>query len=286
MQNNEHRLHITTSNEYPDRDSSYQDHLQTEPVEYKILPMADGEDQIGQITSSGHPTNNLPNDEDIPFSNTEGLTVYTDTRPMTIKQTADELLDEVTFSDEEMEIQPNITNEVYNTEMKKITELYEETDATLNKYTGTKHEADEVREIPEAFEVQSGQTMNECGCVDDIVESDKVIVKVNLYNGILDLDNIMFTANKIPFGYIDDVIGKVEEPYYVVRFFPTFMDKSIICKGHMIYYVNQKAKTIQTRQLLKKGCDASNAFDEEISEDEMEFSDDDEEVERKKQKVN
>jgi rRNA processing protein Gar1 len=285
MQNNEYRLYITTSDEHTNRDSLNQNNLQTEYMEHKILPMVNRESEGEQTISSGYPSYSLPNNQDIELIDTEGMIgITTDTR--TIKQSAEEMLDDVTFSDEEMDIpNNNLTNEAYNNEMKKVTELYEETDATLNKYTGTKHEAEETREIPEVFEIEAGQTMNDCGFVDDVVE-DKVIVKVNLYNGILDLDNILFTANKIPFGYIDDVIGKVEEPYYVIKFFPNFSDKSIVCKGHSIYYINQKAKTIQTRQLSRKGCDASNAFDEEVSEDEVEFSDDDQEVERKKQKVN
>jgi rRNA processing protein Gar1 len=280
---NEHRFHITAGDEYSDRDRADQDYIQAGGMEYKILPVADREDQGEQIISSGFPITDVYDSKATQNTCPEGMIIALDK----VAITTDEMLDDINFSDEEG--QGGLTKDQaisgnYMKESKMISDLYEEDD-TLNKYTGTKNETEDLKEIPAAYNIEPGQTMIEAGWVDDVVEGDKVIAKVNTYNGILDLDNVLFTANKIPFGFIDDVIGKIDDPFYVVKFFPTFSDKTIIQKGHTIYFVNQKAKTIQPNQLSRKGCDASNAFDEELSDDEMECSDDEEETERKKRKV-
>jgi rRNA processing protein Gar1 len=292
-ENEQPRFLLSTGHEHPDRDSNDQITHQTDIVEYKILPVAGGEDQGEQIICDRYPVDYISSHQGDKDANGEGVNNVMWTMCVDMKHTkltTDEMLDDVNFSDEEVVVlhtkKENITHEGYQNEIKKISELYEDTDdTTLNKYTGTRHEVDERKEIPEPFNIEPGQTMIEAGNVDDIVEHDKVIIKVNLYNGILDLDNVIFTANKIAFGYIDDVIGKVDDPYYVVRFFPNITDRSIIQRGHTAYFVNQKAKSLQTNKMLRKGCDASNAFDEEVSEDEMEFSDDEEEISRKKSKV-
>jgi rRNA processing protein Gar1 len=111
---------------------------------------------------------------------------------------------------------------------------------------------------------------------------------VNTLNGILDLDNIIFNENKIAVGYLDDVIGKVDSPCYIIKLFPDLQPSSInLVSGKSVFFVKTKGKQITPSVLMKKrGCDASNAFDEEVAEDEIEFSDDEEEAARKAMKKN
>ena len=109
-----------------------------------------------------------------------------------------------------------------------------------------------------------------------------MIVRVFIEYGVLDLDNLVFNTNGINFGYIDDVIGKVDTPYYVVKFFPD-IEKNLVKREENIFFVNNKAKVISFSHLKKSGCDASNAFDEELLEEELEFSDD--EIEQTQKKV-
>jgi rRNA processing protein Gar1 len=138
------------------------------------------------------------------------------------------------------------------------------------------------------FDLTSEDVLVEAGMIEDVFE-DKVIMRANIFNGILDLDNILFNENKFPVGYLDDVIGKVESPYYVIRFFPNYTqesrEKMNLLSGKSIFFVKSRSKQIVPGYLMRhKGCDASNAFDEEIHDDEMEFSDDEEEVKFKSRK--
>jgi len=83
---------------------------------------------------------------------------------------------------------------------------------------------------------------------------------------------------------MDDVIGQIESPFYVGRIFPNLdLEKINVLKGATIYYAKTKGKIIN-KNILKnfRGCDASNAFDEELPEEEMEFSDDEKESQIKK----
>jgi rRNA processing protein Gar1 len=266
---NEHRIHISTDDKHPNGDNRIQNAIQTDNLELPILSMANDSSQDKQIIHPGFSTDNLPIHESVQMDNQKDIIVEFDR----CRVNTDKLLDDVEFSDEEEKM------EEYNEESKKICDLYEE-DNTLNKYTGTKNEKEEPKEIPEIYILKEGDNLHNAGVIDDIVE-DKALVKVHTMMGILDLDNLLFNANGICFGYIDDVIGKVDSPYYVVRFFPT-VDKTLFNKDEVIFFVEKNAKIVHTDKLNRKGCDASNAFDEEVPDDEMEWSDDEEEQAMKK----
>jgi rRNA processing protein Gar1 len=268
---NEHRIHISADDKYPNGVNNNQSGLQVNNMEHPILSMAEDSSQFQQIISPGFPTNNIPIHEGGEDDNKKDITYDFDK----CRLNTDKLLDDVEFSDE------GEVMEDYENQAKKITEFYEE-DNTLNKYTGTKNEKDEPKEIPEIYVMKEGDHLHNAGVIEDIVE-DKVLVKVHTMMGILDLDNLLFNMNGICFGYIDDVIGKVDSPYYVIRFFPT-VDKSLLNKDEVVFFVEKNAKIVQPHKIKKKGCDASNAFDEEVPDEEMEFSDDEEEQVMKKVK--
>jgi H/ACA ribonucleoprotein complex non-core subunit NAF1 len=239
-------------------------------MEHPILSMAEGQSQCQQIISPGYPTNNIFLHQMPQNDNEKVITVEFDK----CRVNTDKLLDDVAFSDED---EPMI--EDYDEQSKKISEIYEE-DNTLNRYTGTKNELEERKEIPEMYVIGESDNLHNAGVVEEIVE-DRIIVKVHTMMGILDLDNILFNANGICIGYIDDVIGKVDSPYYVVKMFPT-LDRTLIMKDEIVFFVEKNAKILRTDRMKRKGCDASNAFDEELPEEEMEYSDDEEEQSMKK----
>jgi rRNA processing protein Gar1 len=178
----------------------------------------------------------------------------------------------------------NMAEAEYNNQMDKINEFYDEfADGSMNKYTGTKNEQEERINIPVPFEIEANTVFSEAGIVDSIFENDKILLKkTNLQNGILDLDNIIWNSNHIAVGYLDDVVGKIDEPVYIVKFFPNLTDKNLVVLGEPLFYVKDKALKVQKKDLLrKKGCDASNAFDEEVSDSGREFSDDEQEYQYK-----
>jgi rRNA processing protein Gar1 len=287
MQNsNEHRNIITISDQHTNSNCNSEAPHQLGKMENDVFPMVLGENQKGETLQNGYFSDRLSDSQNYQIVLEENMTrndIYEQ-----IKKT-DELLDEICLSDEEepqqkLNIDKMISQSEYNQEMKKISELYEE-DESMNKYTGTKNEQELRKEIPMPFELTSNDVLVEAGMIEDIFE-DKIMIRANIFNGILDLDNIVFNENKFPVGYLDDVIGKVESPYYVVKFFPNFTEESKknngLLPGKSIFFAKTKSKQVVPNFLMKhKGCDASNAFDEEIQEDEMEFSDDEQEVKYK-----
>jgi len=184
-----------------------------------------------------------------------------------------------------------LTKQTYEKEFNKVSEMYnnEENDESMNKYLGTKNELSNLKEIPKVYEIEDSFNFLCAGSVMNKSVEGKFVLLADISLGILDLDNIIFDQNKMPIGFIDDVLGKIDNPFYIINFFPNYSGSGDLI-GQKLTFVKQKAKFVNKQELLKlKGCDASNAFDEEVDMNEVEFSDDEEEIQRKeriKQKKN
>eukprot|EP00943_MAST-04B_sp_MAST-4B-sp1_P003989 g3989.t1 len=91
---------------------------------------------------------------------------------------------------------------------------------------------------------------------------------------------------RVPIGVIDEVFGPVSKPMYVVRSpkeqpaeLTELLDKIDEIKSALnVYVVQQFAQKIDPTKLDTKGSDASNRYDEEVDEDEQDFSDDEKEA--------
>jgi rRNA processing protein Gar1 len=89
---------------------------------------------------------------------------------------------------------------------------------------------------------------------------------------VYDLDNIVTTEGKEVLGFIADVVGPVSHPLYSINIYPQVLQKlggldQLPTKlvGQTLCILKKALKTVDTYQLsLKKGCDASNAYDEEV----------------------
>ena len=108
---------------------------------------------------------------------------------------------------------------------------------------------------------------------------------------MLNLDNIIFLSDKTCIGFIDDVIGQIDNPVYAIKLYPNLIEQKIIEKiniGDKLFFCSNRVNVINAIELKNKskGCDASNAFDEEVSEDEKDYSDDEEEVQAKIRRKN
>ena len=218
----------------------------------------------------------------------------------------DKMMDEIDFSDsdddEKKEKKDFILDEkTYTSEMSKINKLYEQNqeegvdDGTMNKYTGTRHEIineKERKDYPPPFEVTIEDKFEECGTVKNVIENEILMTCIN--NNVLkvlNLDNIIFLSDKTCIGFIDDVIGQINNPVYAIKLYPNIIEQKIIEKiniGDKLFFCSNRANVINAIELKNKskGCDASNAFDEEVSEDEQDYSDDEEEVQAKIRKKN
>lgn len=134
--------------------------------------------------------------------------------------------------------------------------------------------------------------IDELGVVEHIVEN-MLLIKAftpGEYQ-VLDTGSIICNADRVVLGVVADLIGKVLQPMYTVRFNSHDEIKELdIEVGTKIYYPIDHANFVFTEPLKNlKGSDASNLHDEEIGDDEMEFSDDEKEAEYKrslKQKKN
>ena len=213
----------------------------------------------------------------------------------------DKMMDEITFSDSEDDEKKEkkdfiLDEKTYTSEMSKINKLYEQNqeegvdEGTMNKYTGTRHEIineKERKDYPTPFQVLNEDNFEECGTVKNIIENEILMTGIN--NNVLkvlNLDNIIFLSNKTCLGFIDDVIGKIDNPVYAIKIYPELVEQKIMEKisvGDKLFFCSNRANVINAIELKNKskGCDASNAFDEEVSEGEKDYSDDEEEVQAK-----
>ena len=217
----------------------------------------------------------------------------------------DKMMDEITFSDDEDE-QNNkqkfiLDQKNYDEEMSKINKLYEQNieegvdEGTMNTYTGTRHEIIneiERKDYPIPYEINNNDKFEECGYIKNIVEN-KILMNAinNNISQVLNLDNIIYMSNKQYLGFIDDVIGQIDNPIYVLKIYPKLIEQKIFENIHIndkLYYCSNRANIINAIELKNKnkGCDASNAFDEEVSEGEKDYSDDEEEVNAKIKRKN
>lgn len=249
---------------------------------------------------------NISNNRENPIESNEDI-LMRDVVPQLKKlEIIDKMMDEISFSDSEEEDQKEkkdfiLDDKTYSSEKSKLNKLYEQNqeegidDGTMNKYTGTRHEIineKERKDYPIPFEVTNEDKFEECGIVKNIIENEILMTGIN--NNVLkvlNLDNIIFLPDKKYIGFIDDVIGQIDNPVYAIKIYPNIIEEKIIEKinpGDKLFFCSNKANVINAIELKNKskGCDASNAFDEEVSEDERDYSDDEEEVKAKVRRKN
>ncbi|KAH0832485.1 hypothetical protein AYO21_05167 [Fonsecaea monophora] len=135
--------------------------------------------------------------------------------------------------------------------------------------------------------VTEDMKIEELGNVEFVVEST-VVVKAQTSGEyqVLEPGSLICLKDRSVIGVVADLIGRVEEPRYTIRFTNDDDIKSagVSETGTTVFYVPQHSTFVFTQPLKGvKGSDASNFHDEEVGEDEMEFSDDEAEAEHKRQ---
>ncbi|KDN65432.1 putative NAF1 domain-containing protein [Colletotrichum sublineola] len=128
--------------------------------------------------------------------------------------------------------------------------------------------------------------IEELGLVDQIVDNIMVIKAFTPGEyQVLDTGSVLCTEDRKVFGVVWETIGKVLQPMYTVMLSTADeIREAGLSVGAKVYYPPAHAKFVFTQPLKNlKGSDASNIHDEEVAEDEMEFSDDEKEAEHKKQ---
>ena len=134
--------------------------------------------------------------------------------------------------------------------------------------------------------VTEDMKIEELGLVENMVEN-LALIKANTSGEyqVLESGSLLCLQDRTVIGVVSETLGRVQQPYYSVRFTnATAITEAGIEKGTEIFYVAQHSTTVFTQPLKAfKGSDASNLHDEEVGDDELEFSDDEAEAEHKRQ---
>lgn len=134
---------------------------------------------------------------------------------------------------------------------------------------------DEIVEMPD-IEVTEDMKIEELGNISVILDNVALVkAKASGELKVLESSSLLCRADRMVIGVIAETIGRVEEPMYVVRFTnPAKLTEFELEVGSTIYFVPVHSRVVLTKALQVKGSDASNLHDEEVGENEIEFSDD------------
>jgi hypothetical protein len=102
---------------------------------------------------------------------------------------------------------------------------------------------------------------------------------------VLDTGSLLTFEDRNVLGVVYETFGSVLEPLYALRFATAEqINAEMIYVGKAVYYVPADSTYVLTRALraMAKGSDASNVWDEEVGDDERDFSDDEAEAEYKR----
>ncbi|KAI9696102.1 MAG: hypothetical protein M1836_005933 [Candelina mexicana] len=149
----------------------------------------------------------------------------------------------------------------------------------------TKNEKPDEKVHKPKISVTSEMKIEELGAVESLVENLVVIgAKTSGEYKVLETGSVLCLEDRSVIGVVAETLGRVHQPLYSVRFTNAAeIAEAGIEKGSTIYYVEEHSTFVFTEPLKAfKGSDASNLHDEEVADDEMEFSDDEAEAEYKK----
>ncbi|KAI9710856.1 MAG: hypothetical protein M1812_007308 [Candelaria pacifica] len=149
----------------------------------------------------------------------------------------------------------------------------------------TKNEKPDEKVQKPKVNVTAEMKVEELGAVESLVENLVVIgAKTSGEYKVLETGSVLCLEDRTVIGVVAETLGRVHQPLYSVRFSNAAeIAEAGIGKGTRIYYIEEHSTFVFTEPLKAiKGSDASNLHDEEVAEDEMEFSDDEAEAEYKK----
>ncbi|CAG8587251.1 8732_t:CDS:10 [Diversispora eburnea] len=150
----------------------------------------------------------------------------------------------------------------------------------------TKNEVIDILIPKPEIELRPDIELIEIGNILHVVEN-QVVVQSNKSGEalVLDFGTILLLQGPNILGVIFETIGPVHQPLYVIRFNDSSeINKEIMVKDAKVFSSPDLIKYTLTPMIREvKGCDASNIYDEEVSDGELEFSDDEKEQQHKQQ---
>ena len=127
--------------------------------------------------------------------------------------------------------------------------------------------------------------IEELGAVEAIVENILLIkAKISGEYRVLESGSVLCMPDRSVIGVVSETLGRVQQPLYSVRFTnATEISEAGLEVGTKVFYSEQHSTYVFTQALKAfKGSDASNMHDEEVGDEEVEFSDDEAEMEHRR----
>jgi len=127
--------------------------------------------------------------------------------------------------------------------------------------------------------------ITELGSVETIVDNILLIkAKTSGEYKVLETGSVLCLEDRSVIGVIAETLGRVQQPLYSVLFTNAVeLTGAGLALGTKVFYSEQHSTYVFTQNLKAyKGSDASNLHDEEVGDEEMEFSDDEAEAEHKR----
>ena len=152
------------------------------------------------------------------------------------------------------------------------------------RFKTTNELPEEVPPIPD-IKVTPDMKVTFLGNVTSIVDNS-VLIEAHTSGEyqVLEFGSLLCFEDRSVAGVVSETLGRVEKPLYA-SLYPTSSEIEMrgLSRGKPVYYVDDHSTFVFTQPLRGiKGSDASNFHDEEIGEDEIEFSDDEAEAQYKR----
>ncbi|TID22071.1 DNA mismatch repair protein [Venturia nashicola] len=137
------------------------------------------------------------------------------------------------------------------------------------------------------FDITPAMRITELGHVQSVIDN-YIMVAANTSGeyAVLESESVLCLQDRTVLGVVHETIGQVQSPIYLIGYNTVEEVKETgVAKGTKVFYVDAHSKFVFTQEIQKsKGTDASNVFDEPVAEEEMAFSDDEEEQAFKRQR--
>jgi H/ACA ribonucleoprotein complex non-core subunit NAF1 len=133
--------------------------------------------------------------------------------------------------------------------------------------------------------ITSDMKLTELGSVETIVDNILLIkAKTSGEYRVLETGSVLCLEDRSVIGAVAETLGRVQQPLYSVLFTNAGeITGAGLALGTKVFYSEQHSTYVFTQNLKAyKGSDASNLHDEEVGDEEMEFSDDEAEAEHKR----
>ena len=132
-----------------------------------------------------------------------------------------------------------------------------------------------------ALIVTEEMEIEELGAVENLIDNTVLIkAKVSGEFQVLEAGSLLCLRDRSVIGVVAETLGRVHQPLYSILFTNSAsIAEAGIEKGSKIFYVVLHSTFVFTQSIKNlRGSDASNIHDEEVGDDEMEFSDDEAEA--------